>query len=145
MIWAFGIKLTFYNLCDQQTSVHSVGAGELPAQLPAGYSYVMGLRVDVLTNGQILSNLPEGTGIEMDFPLHGQNGDTSRILYWNDEDGDGTGEWIELSELLSRNKITEALNTSTGDELYQIIRDKASVFYPVLTTDRTGIFILVRE
>jgi len=145
IIWAFGIKLTYYNLCDYQTTIHSVGKNELPAQLPAGFSYVMGLKVDMFTNGQILKDLPNGSGIEMDFPLRKESRDHLALLYWNDPDGDGKGEWVDFSKQLAKDKIFQALTTKSTDEMYKLLTSTSDIFYPSLTTDKTGIFILVKK
>jgi hypothetical protein len=145
IFWAFGIKLTYYNLCDYQTTIHSVGATELPAQLPAGFTYLMGLDVDILSHGQILKNLPKGTGIEMDYPLNKESREKLALLYWNDPDGDGQGEWVNFSQQLGRDKLPQALNTTSADELYKLLTNAADTFYPSLTTDRTGIFILAKK
>ena len=145
IIWAFGIKLTFYNLCDYQTTIHSVGANELPFELPDGYSYVKGLKVDILNEGQLLKELPANAGIEMDFPLNKQSRDQVAVLYWSDPDGDGKGNWIELTKQINFNKISELLGITTGDELYQLTQSFTSSFYPTLTTEKTGIFILVKK
>jgi hypothetical protein len=145
VFWAFGIKLTFYNLCDQQTTLHYMGAKELPAPLPAGVSYLIGLNVDILTNGQTLQNLPDGSGIQIDFPLNNQPSDQVAVLYWNDPDEDGTGEWIEVLKPLSQDKVVEAFTTKSTDEFYKLITSATDTFYPSLTTDKTGVFILVKK
>lgn len=145
VFWAFGIKLTYYNLCDYQTTIHSVGANELPAQLPAGLSYVMGLDVDVLSNGQIVKNLPNGSGIEMDYPLRKEAREKLVLLYWNDPDGDGKGEWVEVKQQLGKDKIFETLTKKSTDEFYNLITSAADIFFPGLTTDKTGIFILATK
>ena len=145
IFWAFGVKLTYYNLCDYQTSIHSIGKNELPAKLPAGFSYVMGLDVDVLSNGQIVKNLPNGSGIEMDFPLHRESRDKLALLYWNDPDGDGKGEWVEVTKQLAKSKIFQTLSVTSTDEFYKLITSAADIFYPNLTTDKTGIFILAKK
>lgn len=103
------------------------------------------MKADVLTNGKKLNELPESSGIEMDFPLHRQARDQFAVLYWSDPDGDGKGKWIELSKQIDFNKISEYLGITTGEELYQLIRNTASGFYPTLTTEKTGIFILVKK
>lgn len=145
VFWAFGIKLTFINLCDQQSSIHSVGATELPLPLPDGYSYVRGLKVDVFTDGQLLKELPVLSGIEMDFPINRQSPGQFAVLYWNDPDGDGQGQWIELSRPVRADRISQTLKVTTGTELYRLIQNAANGFYPTLTTEKTGIFILVRK
>ncbi|HLO32203.1 MAG TPA: HYR domain-containing protein [Anaerolineales bacterium] len=139
IFWAFGIKLSFFNLCDQQTTIHSVGAGELPGKLPTGFSFVLGLNVDVLTNGQIIKNLPDNSGIEMDFPTYNQSQDQFAVLYWNGS------EWVEVSQQISIDKLSQTLTLSADDELYQLIQNATQVFYPTLTTDKTGIFVLVKK
>ena len=145
IFWAFGIKLTFYNLCDYQTSIHSVGAKELPAPLPSGFTYVMGLDVDILNHGQSVANLPNGTGIELDYPLNKESRDKLAILYWNDPDGDGKGEWVTFTKQMVKEKILQALGATSDDELYKLITTATDRFYPSLTTDKTGIFILVKK
>jgi len=145
VIWAYGIKLTFYNLCAQQATIHSVGATELPAKLPAGYSYLMGLQLDILTSGQIIKSLPTGTGIGMDYPLNDQSRDQLVLLYWNDPDGDGKGEWVEFSKQLGRDKITQTLTTKSLVEFYRVNPVAREVLFATLTTDKTGIFILVKK
>jgi hypothetical protein len=139
VIWAFGIKLTFLNLCDQQTSIHSVGRDGLPAALPAGYSLVLGLDLDILTNGQLLASLPEGTGIELDFPTRSPG--NLAVMHWDEE----LSQWVEVTTPLSRDRIPEALETVSASELYKLTQDPSSGIFPVLTTDKIGVFILVRK
>ena len=135
--------MTFYNLCGQQSNLRGIGANELPAPLPAGVSYLLGLNVDILSDGQVVPNLPDGAGIELDYPLISI--DQLAILHWNDPDGDGTGEWVEVTQPLTRGQLAEALTTESEDELYKIMTLSGGGFYPVLTTDPVGIFILVAK
>lgn len=139
VIWAFGIRITFLNLCDQQTTIRSVDLEGLPADLPAGYSLLSGIELDVLSNSQILGSLPNGTGIEFDFPVPTQG--TLAVLYWDET----ARQWAEISAPLERQEISEALLRTAGDELYRLVRIEGNVFFPVLTTDKTGIFILVSK
>ena len=101
--------------------------------------------MDILTNGQFLRNLPDGTGIEMDIPFFNASPDRFTLLYWNAPDGAGTGEWVEVTQPLSRNQLTRALTTKSADELYKLTTAAGDMFYPGLTTDQTGIFVLVRK
>ena len=105
----------------------------------------MGLDVDILSHGQFVKNLPKGTGIEMDFPFNKESRDKLAILYWNDPDGDGKGEWVNISQQLGKDKIRQALTTTSADELYKLIPSATDTFYPSLTTDKTGIFILAKK
>lgn len=143
--WLFGVKFTFYNLCDQQARIESVGANDLPGSLPAEYSYVKGVRLDILTLGQLLQNLPDGAGVEMDIPFFNASGDAFTLLYWNDPDGDGKGDWVEVMKPLSRTQLTKALTAKSADELYKITTAAGDMFYPGLTTDKTGVFVLVQK
>jgi hypothetical protein len=132
----FGIKLTFLNLCDQQTTIKSVTADSLPGKLPQGFSFVKGLDVKVLSNGQAIQDLPNGTGIEMDFPISGT--DQFTVLYWNGS------SWVEISQQISEDKISQVVGSSTDNALYQIL-SSGDAFYKILTTDKTGIFVLVKK
>ena len=105
----------------------------------------MGLKVEILSNGQIVKNLPNGTGIEMDYPLNKQSQDHLALLYWNDLDGDGKGEWAQVSKQLGKDKIFQTLSLKSTDEFYKLITSAADTFSPNLTTDKTGIFILVKK
>jgi hypothetical protein len=132
----FGIKLTFLNLCDQQTTIKNVTADSLPGKLPQSFSFVMGLDVKVLSNGQAIQALPNGTGIEMDFPISGT--DQFAVLYWNGS------SWVEISQQISEDKISQVVGSSTDNALYQIL-SSGDAFYKILTTDKTGVFVLVKK
>lgn len=123
--------------------MRGIGANELPAPLPAGSTYVLGVDVNILSNGQVLENLPDGTGIELDYPL--TSIDQLAVLYWDDPDGDGQGTWVEIVQPLGRSQLPPALTTEAEDELYKIKTLHDAGFYPVLTTDKTGFFVLVRR
>lgn len=105
----------------------------------------MGLKVEILSNGQIVKNLPNGTGIEMDYPLKQQTRDHVALLYWNDPDGDGKGDWVEVTKQLGKDRIFQTLSIKSADEFYKLITSASDTFYPNLTTDKTGIFILVKK
>lgn len=132
----FGIQLTFLNLCDQQTTLKNVTAGNLPGNIPQGFSFVMGLDVKVLSNGQALQNLPNGSGIQMDFPISGA--DQFAVLYWNGS------SWVEISQQISEDKVSQVAGSSADNNLYQIL-SSGDAFYKVLTTEKTGSFVLVKK
>jgi len=106
---------------------------------------VKGLKIEIFTDGQIVDDLPGASGIEMDYPLNKQPRAEFAVLYWSDPDKDGKGEWIEITQQVSPQKISQLLATHADDELYQLLMNTANGIYPVLTTDKTGIFILVRK
>lgn len=137
VFWAGGVKLSFINLCDHQTSVEGVSADNLPGELPAGASLVAGLDVTVLSNGQAIETLPAGAGIQMDFPTGA--GAEYAVLYWDES----SGEWIQVSQELNSGEASQALNGSEG--LFQLVDDVADLFLQILTTDKTGIFVLVQK
>ncbi|MBN2117953.1 MAG: HYR domain-containing protein [Anaerolineales bacterium] len=115
--WAFGIRLSFMSLCDYQTTLNNVGSNNLPGTLPNGYTFVMGLDLSILSENQAIENLPDGTGIQMDFPILDGSSDQFSVLHWNGS------EWIEVPP-------------QTSDD---------ENFYQVRTTGETGIFVLVKK
>jgi hypothetical protein len=142
VLWAFGIKVSFFNLCDYQTTLNSVGAGDLPADLPEGFSFVMGLDVDILSEGQFIEELPEASGIEMDFPIYEQSADQFAVLFWSEADG----KWIEVSQQINANEISQTLNANAEDELYHVLSESLSdLFHQILTAQKTGVFLLVKK
>jgi len=135
--WAFGIKLSFMNLCDHQTIPNSINVNNLPGNLPEGYSFVMGLDLKISSKNQAIENLPNGTAIQMDFPISGGSKDKFAVLYWN---GD---EWVEISQQINSDEISQTVNGNT-DEFYQI-QAGLDGFYQIITTAKTGIFVLVKK
>jgi hypothetical protein len=118
IFWAFGIRFSFINLGDQQAAIREVTAKDLPAKLPDGFSLVMGVNVDVLTDGKLLKELPPGSSLKMDFPMAGGAKDQFAVLYWNGS------EWVKL------------VGQNGGSQLPRILS---------LTTDKAGIFVLVKK
>lgn len=143
---AFGITVTFFNLCDYHTTLNNMDATHLPGQLPEGASFVMGLDVLLLNQSQVIQSLPNGTGIEMDFPLPAGSQDQFAILYWNEAGGDGDGKWIEISQPLTSDKLSQVMSTDPADELYHVSATAADDnLYKILTTEKTGVFVLVKK
>lgn len=136
--WAYGIKLSFMNLCDYQTILDNVSLDNLPGALPEGYSFVMGLDLSLLSGDQAVEDLPDGTGIQFDFPLLEGSKDQFAVLHWN---GD---EWVEVSQQISNDKVAQFVIENSDTELYQI-ETALETFYQVLTTNETGIFVLVKK
>jgi hypothetical protein len=142
----FDITVTFFNLCDYQAGLNSLNAGNLPGQLPDGASFVMGLDVLVFNQDRVIQSLPDGTGIQMDFSLPDGSQDQFATLYWNDEDGDGNGEWIEISQQINGDKLSQIMSADPADELYHISATAADAnLYKILTTEKTGTFVLVKK
>jgi len=136
--WAFGVKLSFMNLCNQQTTLHAISVNNLPGQLPNGFTFVMGLDVSILSANKVIEDLPSGTGIQMDFPISGDSKDQFAVLYWNGS------KWIEISQQIGGDKLSQILSTSADNEFYQV-QTPMNDFYQIITTDKTGIFVLVKK
>ncbi len=115
--WAFGIKLSFMSLCDYQTTLDNIDIKDLPGILPNGYSFVRGLNLSILSGGKVIDELPSGTSIQLDFPMLSGSRDQFAVLTWNGS------EWIEVPP------------QSSDDP----------GFYRVITTNQTGLFILVKK
>lgn len=141
---AFGVTVTFFHLCDYEATLNNITATNLPGQLPNGTSFVMGLDILVLSHGQDIQSLPNRTGIQMDFPAGLK--DQFAALYWNDEDGNGDGEWIEISQQIKSDEVAQVMSANPADELYHISATAADGdLYKILTTEKTGIFVLVKK
>jgi hypothetical protein len=130
------IKVIFYNLCDQQALLTSEDVNTLPGNLPAGITFVAGLNVNVLDQGQVLDQLPAGAGIEMDFPT-GQSGQFA-VFFW-----DGS-KWVEVTQSLNDADITKALSDDASNELYKLVSSDNGKF-KTLTTENIGTFVLVKK
>jgi hypothetical protein len=142
----FGIKVTFHNLCDHQATITEMNADTLPASLPVDSSFVMGLNVTVLFEGQIVEDLPNGTGVQLDFPISANTQDQYAVLLWSDEDGDGEGVWLEAIQLIKIDELNKVMSTDAEDELYRIAPTEAmKMFYQMMTAGKTGTFVLVKK
>jgi hypothetical protein len=115
--WAFGVRLSFTNLCGYQATLDNLNPPDLPGVLPDGYSFVMGLDLRILRGNQAVEQLPEGTEVQLAFPLLGNSPDRFAVLSW-----DGSA-WKEVAPQGS---------SDPG-------------FYQVTTTEQTGIFVLVKK
>lgn len=135
---AFGVKLSFINLCDQQASLKGITANNLPGKLPNSFTLVAGIDVQVLSEGQVLKTLPDDSGIQLDFPTVGGSGEQFAVLYW-----DGSA-WIEITQKTSDDKVAGLVEFDAANELYQI-ESSGEGSYKALTTEQTGIFVLVKK
>ena len=133
---AFEIQLSFIHLCDQQAAIKGVTTDSLPGKLPDGFTFVTGLNVQIFSEGKVLSALPDGSGIQLDFPVSGD--DQFAVLYWN-----GT-TWIEITQKTNEDNVSSLVDANPANELYQLESADGN-FYKVLTTEKTGTFILVKK
>ncbi len=141
-----GVKVTFYNLCDYQSLISGVEADTLPAALPDGYSFVKGLNVPVFLNQQEVKPLPDGAGIQLDFPIPANTQDQFAVLLWDDEDGDGNGKWLDVSQIVKDEDLSRILSADPKDELYHIVPTQTlQAFYRIISTEKTGTFVLVQK
>jgi len=133
---AFGILVTFHNLCDEQGVIEEVTENTLPSALPGGFTFVKGLDVQVLNNGQLLETLPNNTGVQMDFPLPARG--QFAVLYWDND------HWVEIAQLMNDSDLDAVLATDAVNELYKMSSSNGSV-HKALTTELTGTFVLVQK
>jgi hypothetical protein len=135
---AFGVQLSFFNLCDQQTTIKDITSSNLPGKLPNDFTFVMGLNLQILNDGEVLPDLPDGSGIQLGFPASGDPDDQFAVLYWNGS------AWVEITQKTGEDKVSELLETNATNEFYQIESGDPE-FYKVLTTEKTGSFVLVKK
>ncbi len=133
---AFGTTVKFHNLCDLQAVINEVSANALPSALPSGFTFVQGLDIQILAGGQALASLPKTSGVEIDFPL--PDGSTYAVMYWNN------GQWVEITQPMNAGDLFNILSKNAAVELYKMSSSNSS-FQNVLTTDLTGIFVLVKK
>lgn len=110
-------------------------AGNLPGKLPNGMTFTSGVNVQILNEGQVMQDLPEGAGIQLDFPI---SADQYAVLYW-----DGS-KWIEITQTAGEDQVSGLVNTNSANELY-LLESSEEAFYKVLTTEKTGVFVLVKK
>ena len=138
----FGVRVTFHNLCDNDAVLTSIDNTTLPALLPNGFTLVQGLDIRVLANSQIVKELADGTGVQLDFPIPSNTQDQYAVLLWDNE----LQQWLDVSQLLKDTELPKALSNDAEDELYQLMpTDLTKAFYRTLTTKKTGVFVIVKK
>lgn len=139
---AFGMRVTFHNLCEHQALITSIDSDTLPAQLPAGAIFEKALNIQVLFDGQLVKELPLGTGIQLDSAIPENTQAQYAVLLWNDENK----EWLDITQLMKDEELSKMLSTDAEDELYQIEpTETMKAFYRILTTEKFGTFVIVKK
>ncbi|HAV77348.1 MAG TPA: hypothetical protein DCX53_08345 [Anaerolineae bacterium] len=139
---AFGIQVAYHNLCDYQSVITDMEANTLPAELPIGSTFVDALNIAVLFEGAIVEELPLGTGVQLDFPVAVNTQDQYAVLLWDNENK----EWLNVTKVMNDSDIATTLSKDSNDELYQIAPTATSSdLYRILTTEKTGTFVIVKK
>jgi hypothetical protein len=118
--------------------VNGVDEADLPGALPEGSSLVLGLDVDVLSDGQSVETLPAGSGIQLDFPIAGSG--EYAVLFWDE----AQSQWVDVSAELAVEQSSQALGDEAGDGLYKLT-PSANLLLQILSTNQPGIFVLVQR
>jgi hypothetical protein len=139
---AFGVKVTFYNLCDHQAVMDEILVNTLPAGLPYGYAFVKGLNITVMSDSEIIKELPHTGGIELDFPVTDNSQDQYAVLVWDAENT----TWLDVTQTMKDADLSKMLSTEAEDELYQILPTEITkALYRILSTDKAGTFVIVKK
>lgn len=137
----FGVNITFHNLCDHQAVVTEVTSDNLPGQSPNG-TFVKALTVDILAEGTLIKQFPQGSGLQLDFTIPADSQDQYAVFLWDAENK----EWLDVTQLMKDEDLSKMLTTDTEDELYQIIpTETTKALYRILSTEKTGTFVIVKK
>ena len=117
---AFGIIITFHNLCGYQSIITRVDSNALPGQLDGAMSFANGINIALLLNGEVVAELPAGGEVEVNFPISQDSGNFT-ALQW---DNAGQG-WLELPQA----QPADSMNN----------------FYQILTTESAGTIVLASK
>ncbi len=141
MLNAFGINITFHNLCDHQAVLTEVTSDKLPGQLPSG-AFVKALTIDILADGALIKEFPLGTGLQLDFTIPADSQSQYAVFLWDAENK----EWLDVTQLMKDEDLSKMLTTDTEDELYQIVpTETTKALYRILSTEKTGTFVIVKK
>lgn len=137
----YGVNITFHNLCDHQAVVTEVTSDKLPGQLPGG-AFVKALTVDILAEGASIKELPQGSGLQLDFTIPADSQDQYAVYLWDAENK----EWLDVTQLMKDEELSKMLTTDAEDELYQIVpTETTKALYRILSTEKTGTFVIVKK
>lgn len=138
---AYGVNITFHNLCDHQAVVMEVTSDKLPGQLPSG-AFVKALTIDILAEGALIKTLPQGSGLQLDFAIPANSQDQYAVYLWDAENK----EWLDITQLMRDEELSKMLATDAEDELYQIVpTETTKALYRILSTEKTGTFVIVKK
>lgn len=138
---AFGVNITFHNLCDHQAVVTEVTSDKLPGQLPDG-AFVKALTIDILAEGALIKEFPQGAGLQLEFTIPADSQDQYAVFLWDAENKD----WLDITQLMKDEDLSKMLTTDAEDELYQIVpTETTKALYRILSTEKTGTFVIVKK
>jgi hypothetical protein len=103
-----GARITFFNLCGYQAVLDEMLSDELPDTLPDGASFVNGVTITVLQEGENVKPLPDDASFALGLPTSSDSDTEYGILYW-----DGS-EWTELDAQKSDDGFAEVVSKQTG-------------------------------
>jgi hypothetical protein len=103
-----GAKITFVNLCGYQAILDDMLGDGLPNPLPEGTSFVNGVTITVLQDGEQIDPLPSGSSFLLGLPTPSSSGNEFAVLFWNGS------KWTELSGQSTEDGFFDLTSTQTG-------------------------------
>ena len=84
--------------------------------------------------------------VQLDFPISANTQDQFAVLLWDDENEDGIGQWLDVTQVIKDQELSKVLSADPQDELYELVPTKTlENLYRVVTTEKTGTFVLIKK